>query len=164
MNNSLLEQQLEFITSFNQNISNLLDPPDGTADLRLALIEEELEELKEAFEDLEVFYRRLDLYLEPELDHKMIVEQIFKEFGDLVYVVMGLATTFQIPLDDIMAEVHRSNMSKVHPNGEVKYREDGKVLKPETYSPAQLSEIVEDYFNDFSYSMVCFSFNLETND
>lgn len=39
-------------------------------------------------------------------------------------------------------EVHRSNMSKVQSDGTVKYREDGKVLKPDTYSKANIKGVL----------------------
>jgi predicted HAD superfamily Cof-like phosphohydrolase len=50
---------------------------------------------------------------------------------DLMVVIVGMGLELGIPLDRTWAEVHRSNMAKVGPNGKVTYREDGKVLKPE---------------------------------
>jgi hypothetical protein len=44
-------------------------------------------------------------------------------------------------------EVHRSNMSKVGPDGQAIFRADGKVMKPETYSDPNLRPIIE---RDFS--------------
>lgn len=41
-------------------------------------------------------------------------------------------------------EVHRSNMSKLDANGNPIYRADGKVLKSELYSPADLSFLKND--------------------
>lgn len=48
---------------------------------------------------------------------------------------MNLSQHFERCFD----EVHRSNMSKLDANGKPVYREDGKVLKSELYSPAGLS-------------------------
>ena len=62
--------------------------------------------------------------------------------ADLVYVVYGAALEWGIPLDACFAEVHRSNMTKVWPDGTVHYREDGKVLKPPSYSPADIAGIL----------------------
>jgi predicted HAD superfamily Cof-like phosphohydrolase len=93
---------------------------DGrTRELRIKLIQEEFDELKEALaaEDL---------------------SSIAKEMADLLYVVYGTAVSYGIDMDPVFREVHRSNMSKV---GGYK-REDGKWVKPATYSPALIDPIV----------------------
>lgn len=43
----------------------------------------------------------------------------------------------------VFKEVHRSNMSKVMPNGKVKKDEGGKVIKPEGYSPPDIAAELE---------------------
>ena len=53
--------------------------------------------------------------------------------ADLLYVVYGTAVSYGIDMDPVFREVHRSNMSKV---GGYK-RDDGKWVKPATYSPAR---------------------------
>lgn len=53
---------------------------------------------------------------------------------DLMVVIVGMALEMGIPLDHTWVEVHRSNMAKVQPDGTVKRREDGKVLKPEGWT------------------------------
>jgi predicted HAD superfamily Cof-like phosphohydrolase len=45
-------------------------------------------------------------------------------------------------LDEALARVHASNMSKVHPDGTIKRRADGKILKPETYEPPNLDDLI----------------------
>lgn len=62
--------------------------------------------------------------------------------GDLAYVVEGVNLKWGIDSEVVGAEVHRSNMSKVWPDGTVHRRADGKVMKPETYSPPNLEPIV----------------------
>jgi predicted HAD superfamily Cof-like phosphohydrolase len=54
-------------------------------------------------------------------------------------VVYGTAVSLGIDMEPVFKEVHRSNMSKV---GGYK-REDGKWVKPPTYSPASLDIILE---------------------
>jgi predicted HAD superfamily Cof-like phosphohydrolase len=90
-----------------------------TRELRVKLIQEEFDELKEALasEDL---------------------ASIAKEMADLLYVVYGTAVSYGIDMDPVFREVHRSNMSKV---GGYK-REDGKWVKPATYSPASIQPIL----------------------
>lgn len=92
---------------------------ERTRELRIKLIHEEFEELKDA------------------LIHGNL-ESISKEIADLLYVVYGTAVSYGIDMDPVFREVHRSNMSKV---GGYK-REDGKWVKPATYSPACIEPIL----------------------
>ena len=61
---------------------------------------------------------------------------------DLIYVLCGTAVSFGIPLDECFAEVQRSNMSKLMPDGSVYRREDGKILKGPNFSPPDLRSII----------------------
>jgi predicted HAD superfamily Cof-like phosphohydrolase len=92
---------------------------DQTRALRIRLIHEEFEELKEVMA-------------------KNDLVGIAKEMADLLYVVYGTAVSYGIDMDTVFREVHRSNMSKV---GGYK-REDGKWVKPATYSPAAIEPIL----------------------
>ena len=53
--------------------------------------------------------------------------------ADLVYVIYGMALETGIDLAAVLAEVQRSNMSKLGTDGRPIYREDGKVLKGPGY-------------------------------
>ena len=56
--------------------------------------------------------------------------------GDLVYVIYGMALESGIDLNRVLAEIQASNLSKLMPDGSVKLREDGKVLKgPNIFTP-----------------------------
>lgn len=59
--------------------------------------------------------------------------------ADLIVVTIGTALEYGIDLDAVMAEVHRSNMTKAQ--GTIK-REDGKVLKGKFYQPPDLTRII----------------------
>ena len=98
-------------------------PNDDLAQLRLDLIQEEVDELQEA------------------LDAKDIVE-IADALTDILYVTYGAGHAFGIDLDTCFTEVQRSNMSKLGIDGKPIYREDGKVLKGRNYSPPQLVFII----------------------
>lgn len=51
--------------------------------------------------------------------------------ADIIYVCVGTALEYGIPIDKCWAEVQRSNMAKVDAaTGKVTKRADGKVLKP----------------------------------
>lgn len=63
--------------------------------------------------------------------------QLCKEWADLQYVVSQAAVYFNIPSEPSFNRVHNNNMTKVV-NGRVRYREDGKILKPDNYVPADM--------------------------
>jgi predicted HAD superfamily Cof-like phosphohydrolase len=112
------------VETFHRTFDIVVNPVPTVADgrtrgLRVQLMQEEFNELKEALatEDL---------------------SSIAKEMADLLYVVYGTAVSYGIDMDPVFREVHRSNMSKV---GGYK-REDGKWVKPATYSPARIEPIL----------------------
>lgn len=60
---------------------------------------------------------------------------------DRIYILIGTALEHGIPLDLCWDEVQRSNMTKVDPvTGKANVREDGKILKPPSFSPANLAQ------------------------
>lgn len=95
-------------------------PCIGEQNLRLALIREELEELTKAFIDQDIV-------------------QVADAIADLLYVVLGTAVCCGINISPIFQEVHRSNMTKVGGHR----AENGKWIKPDTYSPANLAPLIE---------------------
>ena len=62
--------------------------------------------------------------------------------ADLVYVVYGMALETGIDLAAVLAEVQRSNMSKLGADGRPVYREDGKVLKGPGYFPPDVAGVL----------------------
>ena len=64
-----------------------------------------------------------------------------KELADLLYVTIGFAVTFGLPLCEVFERVHQSNMSKLGEDGKPIYREDGKVMKGPNYQPPQLDDL-----------------------
>jgi predicted HAD superfamily Cof-like phosphohydrolase len=62
--------------------------------------------------------------------------------ADIVYVVYGTALTYGIDLDAVLREVHRSNMSKLDSDGKPLIRDDGKVLKSESYFPPDIESVL----------------------
>lgn len=98
--------------------------PDELLDLRIRLIKEEADEFEEAA-------MRRDL------------AAMADALADLLYVTYGAAVTLGIDLDDVVAEVHASNLSKLGPDGRPILRSDGKVLKPDTYQPPDVDRVLE---------------------
>ncbi len=95
-------------------------PDEKTVALRVRLIQEEFDELQEAMK----------------AEH---LPHIAKELADLLYVVYGTAVACGIDMEPVFREVQRSNMSKVGGHK----RDDGKWVKPPTYSPAWIEPILE---------------------
>jgi len=61
------------------------------------------------------------------------LDRLAHELADVVYVAYGTALVHGIDLDAVIAEIHRSNMTKLGPDGQVMRRADGKVLKGDHY-------------------------------
>jgi predicted HAD superfamily Cof-like phosphohydrolase len=94
-------------------------PDADTRALRVRLIQEEFDELKDALAQGDV-------------------TATAKELADLLYVVYGTAVSCGIDMEPVFREVHRSNMSKVGGHK----RADGKWVKPPHYSPAVIQPIL----------------------
>ncbi len=62
--------------------------------------------------------------------------------ADLIYVIYGMALETGIDLASVLAEVQRSNMSKLGADGKPVYREDGKVLKGPDYFPPNVEAVL----------------------
>jgi predicted HAD superfamily Cof-like phosphohydrolase len=65
--------------------------------------------------------------------------------GDMLYIAYGTACVhgLQDHISEVFNEIHRSNMSKLGPDGEPLYREDGKVLKGPGYTPPDINKILQ---------------------
>jgi predicted HAD superfamily Cof-like phosphohydrolase len=129
-------------------------PSKERCDLRISLISEELDEMKEAIEKGDVI-------------------EVADSLGDLMVVLCGSILEFGMgdKFDSIFENIHNSNMSKacsshkeaietllhykqkdgtegVYKEEDGKWlvyrKEDNKVLKSVNYSPANLKDIIED--------------------
>lgn len=61
--------------------------------------------------------------------------EIADALGDMVYVIYGTALTYGIDLDAVIAEIHRSNMTKeTHPSG--------KAAKGPGYEPPDIRAVL----------------------
>ena len=91
--------------------------------LRRKLIEEEYNEVIEAIETKKA-------------------DKVLKELCDLVYVCVGMATTYGWDFDTAFNRVHVSNMSMLDDEGNPVYNKDGKVIKSKNYVPPKLNDLV----------------------
>ena len=92
--------------------------------LRISLINEELEEFKEAI-------RNNDL------------KEAADALTDILYVTYGAGHAFGINLDKCFDEVQRSNMSKLGEDGKPIYNDVGKVMKGPKYFKPDLSKFLK---------------------
>lgn len=68
------------------------------------------------------------------------VVEVADALADIIYVCVGTALEYGIPLDKVWDEVQRTNMAKVDPaTGKVRRRDDGKILKPEGWMPPDIA-------------------------
>ena len=91
--------------------------------LRIDLINEELDEFKEAI-------RNNDL------------KEAVDALTDILYVTYGAGHAFGVDLDKCFDEVQRSNMSKLGQNGKPIYNESGKVMKGPNYFKPNLKKFL----------------------
>ena len=110
-------------------------------DMRMSLIAEEFAELvgavygQAARTEVESSYRRAVAADDGARDTVEAADAL----ADLVYVIYGMALETGIDLAAVLAEVQRSNMSKLGADGRPVYREDGKVLKGPGYFPPDVA-------------------------
>jgi predicted HAD superfamily Cof-like phosphohydrolase len=122
-----IEQVKQFHKTFGQPILDTPQIPEkGRCELRYALIAEELEEFKEAYEANDIV-------------------GVADALTDLLYVVLGSHNEFGLHAiaEKLFDEVQRSNMSKLDENGQVIYKPNGKVAKSDLFSEPDLKSIVE---------------------
>ncbi len=112
-----------FHEAFGLGVATSPDPRPDTWQLRVALLREEFEEYVAAAEAGDL-------------------EGVADALADMTYVIYGTACEYGIPLDDVLNEVHRSNMSKLGADGQPVRRDDGKVLKGPAYSPPDVARIL----------------------
>ena len=118
------EKVKHFMQTFGQEVKIKASFSDEkTNQLRLDLIAEELEELKNAMES------------------KDLVE-VADALTDILYVTYGAGHAFGINLDKCFDEVQNSNMSKLGKNGKPIYNESGKVMKGPDYFKPDLSKFL----------------------
>ena len=113
-----------FMKTFGQDVKT---KPSFSSDkinkLRLDLIKEELNELKEAMNNNDLL-------------------EVADALTDILYVTYGAGHAFGINLDKCFEEVQNSNMSKLDENGKPIYNEHGKVMKGPNYFKPDLSKFV----------------------
>ena len=113
-----------FMKTFGQNIKEKAEfPEEKIISLRYDLIQEELNELKEAI-------------------NKRDMREVADALTDILYVTYGAGHAFGINLDKCFREVQNSNMSKLGLDGKPIYNDKGKVMKGPNYFKPDLTKFV----------------------
>lgn len=121
---TMTDMVMDFHKLYNAYISEKPELRDkDIAKLRIKLLDEELNEYKEA-----VYTNNL--------------VEIADALGDIIYVAIGAAISYGIPMEKVFAEIHRSNMDKLDENGNPIINEYGKVVKPSWWQPPDLKTIL----------------------
>ena len=120
------EKVKQFMQTFGQEVKTKASFSDEkTNQLRLDLISEELEELKNAMESKDLL-------------------EVADALTDILYVTYGAGHAFGINLDKCFDEVQNSNMSKLGSDGKPIYNESGKVMKGPDYFKPNLLKFLKD--------------------
>ena len=113
-----------FMKTFGQEVK---DKPSFSTDkinkLRIDLIKEEIDELRDAMKNKDLL-------------------EVADALTDILYVTYGAGHAFGIDLDKCFDEVQNSNMSKLGADGKPIYNESGKVMKGPDYFKPDLSKFL----------------------
>ena len=118
------EKVKKFMITFGQEVKEKAEfPNEKITSLRYDLINEELEEFKEAIS-------------------KRDIKEVADALTDILYVTYGAGHAFGINLDKCFKEVQNSNMSKLGEDGKPIYNDKGKVMKGPNYFKPNLKKFV----------------------
>ena len=113
-----------FMKTFRQEVKNKAELGDEKLNqLRISLINEELDELKTAIKDNNIL-------------------EVADALTDILYVTYGAGHSFGVDLDKCFDEVQKSNMSKLGDDGKPIYNEAGKVMKGPNYFKPNLRKFL----------------------
>ena len=114
-----------FMKTFGQEVkTNAGFSSEKINTLRINLIEEELEELKEAIKNKDL-------------------KETIDALTDILYVTYGAGHAFGVNLDKCFGEVQNSNMSKLGLDGKPIFNDKGKVMKGPNYFKPNLSQFLK---------------------
>ena len=114
-----------FMTTFGQEVKKKPSlSTDKINNLRTNLIEEELDEFKEAIS-------------------KKDLKEVADALTDILYVTYGAGHAFGVNLDKCFEEVQNSNMSKLGEDGKPIFNENGKVMKGPNYFKPNLNQFLK---------------------
>lgn len=123
MSGRLQDMVREFHEKFSIPIRRVPVADPAESGLRISLLAEEVREYIDAIGQADVV-------------------EVADALADIAYVVYGSALAHGIDLDAVLEEVHRSNMSKLGPDGQPICRPDGKVIKGPNYFRPDIASVL----------------------
>jgi len=135
-----MEKQIMQVLDFQKRVNAPLPDsptllPLQRANLRQSLLQEEVTEIASA----------TGLFAEGIKDEHETLVEVLDGIIDCIYVLIGTAHEYGLADRLVFAftEVHESNMTKFGENGVAVFREDGKLLKPDSYRKPNLNQIIK---------------------
>ena len=120
------EKVAQFMKTFEQEVQTRSSlSTNKINDLRVNLIQEEVDELKEAIKNNDII-------------------EVADALTDILYVTYGAGHAFGVNLDKCFDEVQKSNMSKLSLDGKAIFNDSGKVMKGPRYFKPNLSKFIKD--------------------
>ena len=114
----------KFMDTYGQEVKFKAEfPNENIVNLRLNLIEEELQELQEAIKQEDLL-------------------EVADALTDILYVTYGAGHAFGIDLDNCFDEVQKSNMSKLGADEKPIYNQSGKAMKGPKYFKPNLKQFL----------------------
>ena len=114
-----------FMKTFGQEVKKKPGlSTEKTNKLRVSLINEELEEFKDAIKNNDL-------------------KEAADALTDILYVTYGAGHAFGLNLDKCFDEVQRSNMSKLGDDGKPIYNDEGKVMKGPKYFKPDIKKFLQ---------------------
>lgn len=117
-------EMMEGFGQLPKSTDSLGFPSEWVRALRRELLHEEVSEYNQA-------------------EHESDIVEVADALGDMMVIIAGTAIAYNIDLPAVLAEIQRSNLSKIDPETKrVVKREDGKVLKPEGWTPPDIKAVM----------------------
>ena len=122
----LIKKTQDFMVMSNQSVKN-----------KPALVDKETWELR-----YELMREENNEYYDACLEMDLV--EIGDALGDQLYILLGTILThgMQHKIEEAFQRIHENNMNKC-PGGICKFREDGKLIKPDNFKKVELTDIFE---------------------
>lgn len=139
---AIMDMVMKFHAKMGQPIGDPRAPDiQVEQDFRLALIDEELKELRIALTGYKRHPEDPEALL-PFANEEDQLAEVAKELGDCLYLLVGCAVAWGLDMGAIMMEIHNSNMSKTpNPNG--------KAIKGQGYIPSNIKRNIRESIQEF---------------
>lgn len=141
-------QQIQSIPS-----EGLSESEAAACKLRLALLIEQVDLMFQAFLTSDSYqysvsplFKTINSYIHELSEEDLQISRIgvLQALADMQYINTGTSVLLNLPLEQAFQAVHENNMTKIDPiTGTILRREDGKIIKPVSYQPLNLKEILD---------------------